>query len=352
MILTRYSSASSSVALDFLVSNGLHDKAMSYYLDPTDPSHDPLDLQFVYGPSANYLATYASSYPQHFMSHPVKDRALERLRQALDLSPSKWAHAESPKHDLHILASLPRLALLPLDGPWDTSPLSMLPSKFTNPDVLDTLSTVFHGPPLQEDITFPQTQTPSPSTDRGSQAEKQIARMLYYLYLNYNTRLFEDLVKHADTVALESHALSAINLISAIATADWAPAPETTTGSLPSETDFLDMLPQPPTATPAAGALAILAPPALEHVLPYLLKPPQTFSNIVGGLGDTQNSAYKIATAKFAALQALCKRLEEYVTSEPGQGYEEIVETLKRRIAEGAWGRQGSVGTNVATMEL
>jgi len=227
----------------------------------------------------------------------------------------------------------------------------MLPSKSTNPDVLDTLALVFHGP--QQEITFPSSSSQS-ATDSETTSEAQSARALYYLYLNYNPRLFEDLVKHAETVALEQHALAAINVITSVATANWSPLPDTSTESLPTvtESDLISWLPNPPTATPASGALAILAPPSLEHSLPFLLRPPQTFTNIVGGFGDTENSAYKIAVAKFDALKALHARLEDKVAEEPGQGYEEIVETLRKRINEGSWGRQGQVGTSIATMEL
>lgn len=312
----------------------------------------------MYAPSAHYLAAYASDYPEHFVNSPAKDRTLLRLKQSLDMSPSRWAHTDSPKHDLHIIASLPRRSLLPSRGvgqaAWNTSPLSLLPSKSTNPDVLDTLALIFHGP-VQEEITFP-SRTPSSTvtTSPESRSEAQSAQALYYLYLNYNPKLFEDLVKHAETVALEPHALAAINVIASIITANWAPlsqrSDDASTG-LP-ESELLSWLPNPPTATPASGAEAILTPPSLEHTVPYLLRPPQTFSSIVGGLGDTENSAYKIAVAKFDALKLLHARLESKVVEQPGQGYEEIVETLRKRIAEGPWGRQGQVGTSIATMEL
>lgn len=224
----------------------------------------------------------------------------------------------------------------------------MLPSKSTSPDVLDTLATVFHGPASREH-TFPPRPSEPEISALQEHAECKAARALYFLYLNYNTRLFEDLVKHADTVALEPHALAAINVITSIATANWLPLAKDT---IPTDDDFLSWLPYPPTATPDSGPTALLAPPSLEHTLPYLLKPPQTFSNIVGGFGDTQNSAYKIATAKFDALRALHDRLKDHLIDEPEQGYGEIVETLRKRIVEGPWGRQGQIGTNIATMEL
>ena len=294
------------------------------------------------------------------MKSPIKDRTLSQLCQALDLSPSHWAHAASPKHDLHILASLPRASLFPRSGAgpsgWSSSPLSLLPSRATNPDVLDTLASVFHGPVSQEVLTFPLHSAEPPAVHQPYiQSEAQAARALYYLYLNNNPRLYDDLVKHAETVALEPDALAAINVITSVATAQWLPLPQQSLENamaLPTEDGFISWLPVPPTATPESGALALLAPPSLEHTLPYLLRSAQTFSNIVGGLGDTENSAFKIAVAKFHALKSLHTRLQDRVVIEPGQGYEEIVETLRKRIAEGPLGRQVQAGTSIATMEL
>lgn len=353
------SSSQSSVSLDFLVSNGLHEKALSFYLDPTNPRHDPLDLQFVYAPSAHYLAIYAENYPDHFMASAVRDQTLTRLMESLDLSPSRWAHAESPKHDLHILASLPRAALLPRTNSgslaWKSSPLSLLPSKSTNPDVLDALATIFHGPQQSEIVTFPLSSSTAAGMDLHSKVEARLARVLYYLYLNHNPRLFEDLVRHADIVALEAQALAAINVIASVIKANWLPLPDTVEendSSVPTERDLTSWLSDPPIATPPWGALAILSPPSLEHTLPYLLRPPQTFSNIVGGVGDPENPAYKVAMAKFDAIKLLHARAEEEAQKDPGQGFEDIVTTLRKRITTGPWSRQAQVGTGIATMEL
>ena len=350
------SSLQSSLSLDFLLDSNLHSKALAYYLDPTNPKHDPLDLHFLYGPSANYVSVYASTYPDHFLSSPAKAATLKRLSQTLDLSPSRWAHAESPKNDLHVLSSLPRSALLPQGAgsqTWPSSPVSLLPSKSSNPDVLNTLATLFHGPIRNDTIVFPQSSPMTDHTDPQAQSEAQAARALYFLYVNYNPRLFADLVAHAETIALKDHALAAINVIAAIATSNWSSFSDSEqAGGVTSEDDLLSWLPSVPTATPASGVLAILTPPSLEHTLPYLLKSAQSFSNLVGGRGDSESAAYKIATAKFDALRALHDRLQTYVDTEPGQGYEEIVETLRKRIAQGPWSREGEVGGRIATMDL
>ena len=170
------------------------------------------------------------------------------------------------------------------------------------------------------------------------QIEAAAARSLYFSYLQQNPNFWSHVTTHADTVALKDLALAAINCLHAVITANWSTKPD-----MPSATRI---------ATPESGHLAILSPPALEYALPYLLKPPQTFSNLVGGRGDSESAAYKIAAAKFDAVRALQGRIRAQAEKQPGQGFEEISRTLEKRVAEGPLSRAGEVGGRVATMEL
>jgi hypothetical protein len=216
--------------------------------------------------------------------------------------------------------------------------LSLLPTKATNPDVLNTLATIFHGPP-RKIITFPAT---SPLTDEpGPQEELNAAaaRALYMNYLANNSRFWSDIVSHADTVALKELALSALNCLRAVITANWSTKPSL---SLPSSS----------MVTPPSGHLAILSPPALEYTLPYLIKPAQSFANLVGGRGDSESSAYKIATAKWDSLKALHGALVTQVELDPGQGYEDILATLSKRLAEGPMSQDGEIGGRIDTVQL
>ncbi|KAI5210948.1 hypothetical protein AUEXF2481DRAFT_39072 [Aureobasidium subglaciale EXF-2481] len=346
-------SSHSSAALDFLIQHKLHEKAMSFYLDPTNPRHDPLDVQFLYAPSANYLATYVSSYPSHFLASTLKQTLTRRLLSSLDLTPSRWAHAESPKHDLHILASMPRSSLLPPNNNWMWSPLSLLPSKSTNADVLATLATIFHGPSKQEIINYPASSPLMDTThDAVWKSEAQAAYALYYLYLNHNPTLFADLAHHASIIALRENALASISLIRSIATANWLPL---TDNSTPTASDFHASLPPTALAEQQKGFLAILSPPSLEYTLPYLLSPAQTFSNLVGGVGDTENSAYRVAMSKFECLKEEYNRLKVFYEEggEEGKEWADVVVTLRKKVDEGPFGsRQGEVGGRIATMEL
>ena len=337
---TPTTSVEKSTALDYLTEKGLHDRTAKIYLQ-SSADMDVMESMFLYGPSANYLATYASLYPRHFQASNMPKRVNARLMEALAISSAKWAHSDSPKHDLHLLASLPRATLLPsAEGPaaWATTPVSLLPSKATNPDALNTLATIFHGP-SQKMITFPPT---SPMTDEPSpqeELEAAAARALYMNYLANNSNLWSDITTHADTVALKDLALSALNCLQAVITANWSTKPSL---ALPTST----------MATPPSGHLAILSPPALEYTLPYLIKPAQTFANLVGGRGDSESSAYKVATAKWDALKALHGALITQVELEPGQGFEDILATLSKRLAAGAMSNEGEIGGRIETVQL
>ncbi|KXT05718.1 hypothetical protein AC579_1597 [Pseudocercospora musae] len=326
--------ATESQGLKYLVAHGVHAKTARIYLQLPGAHVDPLESMFLYGPAANYIATYASNYPEHFLSSQMPQQVNDRLREAFELSPGKWAHQESPKHDLHLLASLPRKSLLASFGGGRPSPLLQLPSRATNPDVLNTLAAIFRGP--DRDVIFSPCE--SAQQDPSIRQEAAEARALYFTYLASNESLWRDIALHADTVALKDLALSAINVLSSVITANWS-----------TESD----IPLPSTiATPESGHLALLAPPALEYALPYLMAPPKTFGNLVGGRGDAESSAYKIACAKFDALRAFHSRLVVQVERSPGEGYDDILATIQKRLAEGPLSREGEVGGRIGTLEL
>lgn len=343
-----------SIALEFLITTGLHARSLSFYLQPENPSHDPVDVSFLYGTSAHYCSIYASSLPEHFFRSSTLQATLTRLSRALDVSPGKWAHGESPKHDLHVLASIPRKALLaPINRglAWNNTPLSLVPSNQTSADGLNTLAAVFHGPSERIVQKFPPDSPLSNDIDPFTEGEATAARALFYLYLSHNPRLFGDIISHADTIALKEKALAAINVISGVITAEWASLP-LDDESLPTETSLNAMMPQPALAMSNSGVLAILSPPCLEHALPYLLQPAQSFTNLVGGRGDTESTAYIVASAKYDALRALQSRLRELSQKEKLPEYEEMLGVIDKRVREGPWNREGEVGGRIGTLEL
>ncbi|KAJ9667976.1 hypothetical protein H2201_001781 [Coniosporium apollinis] len=328
--------------LGFLMEKGLHQRTAAFYLDPDNDRHSSLDISFLYGPAAHYLATYASLYPSTLARTNDLDGIQSRLRTVLHLSRSRGARAESPKHDLHVLSMLPRFYLVPGQQgvpDWSASPLSLITSSPTFADALNTLATVFHGP-LTRSIDFPATADPAiKSNDQRDEAEKSAARALYLHYVAHNSALWSDVVRHAETVALKELALPAIGLITAVATANWSDA---------GDEEALRASLRVTTPLPRTGLQALLTPPALPHVLPYLLRPAQTFSNLVGGRGDAESAAYRIAVAKFDALLALGRRVEEAGDEVPAQ----IAAAVRERIREGAWGAREEVGGRIATLEM
>ncbi|KAL8732292.1 MAG: hypothetical protein Q9166_002864 [cf. Caloplaca sp. 2 TL-2023] len=333
-----------SYSLDFFIQTGLHARTLSYYLDSSN--HSSLDLTYLYSRSANYLATYCSSFPTHFLSDRlVTGSTIDRLSEVLkDITAGRWAQGLIPKHDLHVLASLPRVALLPRSTM--ASPLFLLTARPPNEDALLTLATVFQGPRQRDSATG------EVRSDEDAQ-ERSAARALYWLYLDQYPNLWQDVVKAAETVALKDAALASIALIHAVIKASWDPLPSDIDGgssSLPTEEQLADKChaSQP---LPPSGILAILTPPALEAVLPYLLRPAQTFSNLVGGgKGDVESAAYRVAAAKFDVLVSLKAKVKEYM-QETGQ-LKEVIDVIDRRLALGPMGGSSDVGGRVGTLEL
>ncbi len=91
--------------------------------------------------------------------------------------------------------------------------------------------------------------------------------------------------------------------------------------------------------------------PALGIVVPYLMKPAQTFSNLVGGgRGDVESAAYRVAVAKHGVLVLLHQELKGWVGSHPDA--RDMVATVGRRVAQGPMGGTSEVGGRIGTMEL
>lgn len=357
---------------------------MSYYLPLSDAHHDPLDATYLYGPSAHYLSIYISLYPHDFLSSDsLANETLAHLCHALDISAGRWAHAQPPSHDLSVLASLPRAVLLPqsrLHGQFrHPSPLLLVPCKHTSVDALYTLARIFAGPaslrlaPVHEmtkvdgewtlaDTTSPTAADANDDYHAGAHAEAAAARACFIVYLHHHPTFFSDVVLHAETVALPQKALAALHLLSAIISATWAALPVTSThkpGStptspfaLPAEPAFLAALPRVidlPPAYAATGIEVVLQSPVREVVVTFLLRAPQVFSNLVGGLGDAESAAYKVAMAKWDVFRVFRERLQ---TLGGARGREAVLAAVQERLSDGPWGRREEVGGRIATMEL
>ena len=358
----------SSPTLEFLLKFGLHQQTASYYLDPS--KHDSIDITFIYSKAANYLAIYSTCYPNHLLgsSPAMAEHIVLRISQALNISPSQWLRGTDVQDDLHVLASLPRILLLPSSGSI-ASPISKVPVKPANPAALRTLATIFHGP-LNMELDNDTTEIPGHTLavrnePTSPHSEAAAARFLYYFYLKHHPNFWSHVVTTAEIVALKDNALAAIGLLSAVVTAVWQPLPTPpssnvtpgepvteTTGRfhLPTSEAAQDILGAPADSLPPSGVLAILSYPTADVVLPYLLRPAQTFSNLVGGRGDVESAAYTIATAKYDLLTLFYRHLKSVSRSE--SELRDIENAVKRRLAEGPLAGSSEVGARIGTLEL
>ena len=331
---------STSFALQFLREVGIHKRIMSYYLSPE--SHDSLDLTHLYGPAANYLAVYCSTFPQDVLKQrDFVDSVLSRLTDVLQtVSPGQWAQGRTPKHDLSVMASLPRTVLIPRDH---ASPFFLIPVKSASPDTFQTLARVFN-----DDFNDGTSSSTRPE-------EKAAARALFFLYTEHHTNFWTQLISCAETVAVKDVAIAAIGVISAVITADWDSLPTTSSSespyALPSEKELMEKCQIDGVPLPQSGIKTIMSNPAISIVVPYLMRPAQTFSNLVGGgRGDVESAAYQVAVAKYDALILLHQRLQAWVGLY--EGAEGIVATVGKRVAQGPMGGTSEVGGRVGTLDL
>ncbi|KAJ5941320.1 hypothetical protein N7516_001488 [Penicillium verrucosum] len=345
----------SSPALDFLVQHKLHSKVLTYYLD--ESKLDSVDLLYLSGPVMAYVARYAEMYPNHLLQNPstLLDGIISRINRSLAIPTAQWAHGEVPTGHLAILASLPRVLLVEA-GKHGANPVLAIPTNPPNGEALDVLARIFHGP-LRTRLTDSMNLNTSGSTPTDWDREAAAARILYFLYVNQHPTFWDNVVGAADVLVMKDIALSAITFMKAITTANWKPspsAPANTNSSrfqLPSEEGLGQLSPATNGFFPTSGAWAVLTPPALTTLLPYLFKPPRSYADFVGGgASDSQSVVWKVATAKHDVLVALHNRLQE--TDGQVEGFEDIMRTLQQRVNDGPWGPVQSGGTQIVTAGL
>ena len=152
--------------------------------------------------------------------------------------------------------------------------------------------------------------------------------------------MFSDVVSQAETIAMKDNAVAALALVSALITSNWSTSP------------LLDIIPDSDSVNallqsfPKTGLDLILDPSLSGSVLPSLLKPATSFSNLVGGKGGAENAAFQVAMAKFDVLKALGQRLEKE------GGKQDVLTMVRRRVAEGPWGSGGNTGSRIGTLDL
>jgi hypothetical protein len=343
----------SSPALEFLISKKLHQKTLSYYLEPT--AHNQLDLRFLSGPSTKYLVTYLSTYPRHLLerSPSLITSILERLQKAFNISTNTWGQQEYPRNSLEVLASIPRVLLI--QDNVASNPLLMLPTKPWNAGIFHCLGTLFHGPkssiahPAPPSMPSTNPDRPDPTSPTG---EAAAARVLYHLFATRRPDFWANIVASADAVSLPETAMAAISLVEAVLTADWAPLPPTDPSptarySLPTEEQIQRLGLVPAEQRSLSGVWAILHPPALSPVVAYLFQHPKMFDK-GSGVPDDGSSTYSVAVAKYDVLVKFHERLKELKEHE----FDDVLETVGRRVRQGPWPRGVVPGERVEAMEM
>jgi hypothetical protein len=152
--------------------------------------------------------------------------------------------------------------------------------------------------------------------------------------------MFSDLVTQADTIAMKDNAIAALTVLSSLITSTWS---SDRIAELIPEHDPIYNLTQ---NFPRTGLDLILDPTLSGGVLPSLLKPATSFSNLVGGKGGAENAAFQVAMAKWDVLKALGARLEKE------GGRRDVLAMVSRRVAEGPWGSGGNTGSRIGTLDL
>lgn len=335
----------SSDAILFLMSKGLHARTLSYYTKPD--THDSLDITYLYPRAADYVAAYASHYPSQLLQSSQGDaeKIMERLSKVLSRWPSSnWAHGNSPTSDLHVLISLPRAILT--QNP-STSPFFDVPVNPPNAAALNTLATIFRGPLLG-------ATAGTSGASHQIKEEAAAARALYFYYLKANPSFWARIASTAEIIALKESALAAINVIDAVIGANWEPLPaeiDTSSDMLPNEAELERYFGQRGFPLASSGAVAILSGSAQAQIIPYLLRPAQTF-----GKGDAQSAAYAVAVAKHETVIRLNRKLKEALTISEQQQHlsrwQPLIDEIERCATRGIWGGTSAIGGRVGTLEL
>ncbi|KAF1987176.1 hypothetical protein K402DRAFT_462894 [Aulographum hederae CBS 113979] len=329
-----------TLPVHFLIKKGVHQDTVNLWLHPTAPNmYGDLFRDLLYSSAADYIMAYCITCPQHCReSDNTGSAILSRLQTLFTGSIDRVFSTPTFGTDLQVLCSLPRSLLLSGSTLPERSPLRLLPSSPPDPRVYAALATLFHGPPPS-----PTAQEPLPAESE----EASQARTLYYAYLAQNPSLWEHVTSASEIVAMLDLALAALSLISAVASANWPttpPAPLTNGAS----TNI---------SQPANSGIEALI--ASATILPYLLRPPQTFANLVGGRGDSESAAYKVASAKFETLRVVERALRNLVERKEDVGETEkvLLAVVEQRARGGVWGAVGDregrdIGGRIATLEM
>ena len=325
----------SPAALDFLIGNGLHDSTTSFYRN--DKTLSALLLAVIYSQVAEYIAVYCSNFEAHLLSN--RGFVLQ-LIASLDWLAEQAASFGFPPY-LQILASLPRAILFPQN--FSPTPLFRVVPDCRDANVYKSLAKIFHG-------SVELTQ------DRSRYNENSAARALYFLYIKRFPMLWKTVCRDAEIVALNTVALAAIELMEAVISANWDLLPTEISRfspdwlAMPTEQELASECGSRGQELPSSGLLAILDFPSPQEVVTYLCSALPTTRSLVGGKGDVESAAYKVAMAKYDAMKLFRHKLKDVVRTRPD--LQNILSTVEESLAKGPIGASSDVGGRIGTLEL
>jgi DNA mismatch repair protein HSM3, N terminal domain len=334
----------SSPSLEFLVSSGLHQRAIDYYLRSED--FDSFEIQFLGGAQIRYLCTYVDLYPEHFLqSADLARNTINRLNGNLQISRARWAHGPSPTQDLNVLAHIPAVTVARASRS-DENPLMLLPTNPANADAFETLGKVFHGP-ISNDSRCDEGLIAEPNPcSRGSRAAS--ARLLFYQYHDQHPEFWSNIGAAMNVLAMPEAASAAIGLVRSILTAVWArPSDTNLEGAdpsplpLPSEQNLRQLCGGNVSETGVAEVLN-----AGESVIQSLLTPLKT----MGGDVEAARLAWRLGREKFEATVMLSELMKRGVgkSEVPGQVWQTIAGRVQERIrVDGRGGASTTTRTNL-----
>ena len=328
-----------SSALDYLLAQGLHSRTVSYFTEPS--SLDPWDARNLYSQAAEYLGTYFTIYVDYALGpgRGILKSTLSCISEVLDKTSPGLFISSPPTTELAVLVRVPRVALLLRDF---ASPSLLFQIPIQPPSALgfDVLANLFDG-------LHPRAGT------------KSAARALYFLYTKQRPGFWAHVIKSAETLALKDAAVAAGRVVLSVVNAEWEPMERVIPSSqldesmfrLRSEQELADVCGFRSLAP--SGFLAILASPALETVMPWLLQPAQKSTDLgIGGKGDVEGAANSVAEVKYDALQSLYKKLEQHSMAHGADpAWQDILAQMRKRLTQGRWGGISGVGGSIATSQ-
>ena len=320
--------------LDFLVQHGIHAEMLSRFTCPVqNDSWQGLIRTFI----VEYLQTYVSCYPRHFVEDTTrtKHRILERIWTVLrSTSRNEWARNCDPTGLLELFSSLPRETIFSTVSA--TNPILYLPLRPFNREIIYSLATIFSGVHSERD-----TETSTAQVE-GAAASAAAARCLFLIYLGANPTFFEDMIAKARSVAEPRVANAALDMLFSLATASWNQkerlAPNTSSSipgeeSLRAQCTFYGRHP-----LPRDGVSALLLPPAVNHIIPFLLSSSRHLT------GD----AYSVAQRKYDVVVAVLRKLE-LLLARGGEEEQDalglVAEALRMKVRKGILGQGVGVST-------